>query len=109
MTKQYTRLLETEGVTITFSDDALDEIAKLAADVNSRTENIGARRLHTVMEKLLEEILFEAPRSIERRSTSPPRKYETPSPTLPKTWTLAATSSGSLRAFAHLAGGKSSG
>jgi len=66
LTKQYTRLLETEGVTITFSDDALDEIAKLAADVNSRTENIGARRLHTVMEKLLEEILFEAP-EIDRK------------------------------------------
>jgi len=61
LTKQYEKLLETEGVTLTFSEDALDEIAKLAADVNSRTENIGARRLHTVMEKLLEEVLFDAP------------------------------------------------
>lgn len=61
LTKQYEKLLQTEGVTISFSDDALDEIAKLAAEVNARTENIGARRLHTVMEKLLEELLFDAP------------------------------------------------
>lgn len=61
LTKQYVKLLATEGVELSFSDDALDEIAKIAADVNAKTENIGARRLHTVMERLLEEILFEAP------------------------------------------------
>jgi ATP-dependent HslUV protease ATP-binding subunit HslU len=61
LTRQYETLLKVEGVTLTFSDDAMDEIAKLAAEVNSKTENIGARRLHTVMEKLLENELFEAP------------------------------------------------
>lgn len=61
LTKQYEKLLKTEGVDISFTADALDELAKIAADVNSKTENIGARRLHTLMEKLLEEILFEAP------------------------------------------------
>jgi ATP-dependent HslUV protease ATP-binding subunit HslU len=53
-------------VNVSFSREALDEIAKLATEVNSRTENIGARRLHTMMEKLLEEILFEAP-EIDRK------------------------------------------
>ena len=61
LTRQYVRLLETEGIHIEFTDDAVDEIARLAAEVNSKTENIGARRLHTVMERLLEEVLFEAP------------------------------------------------
>jgi ATP-dependent HslUV protease ATP-binding subunit HslU len=54
-------LLETEGVQISFSEDALDEIAKYAMQVNEKMENIGARRLHTIMERLLEDILFEAP------------------------------------------------
>jgi ATP-dependent HslUV protease ATP-binding subunit HslU len=61
LTKQYEKLLATEGVTVSFTDDALDEIAHIAAEVNSKTENIGARRLHTVMEKLLEDVLFAAP------------------------------------------------
>ena len=61
LTKQYEILLKTEGVELSFTPDALDEIASIASDVNARTENIGARRLHTVMEKLLEEILFDAP------------------------------------------------
>jgi ATP-dependent HslUV protease ATP-binding subunit HslU len=59
--KQYTALLETEGVKVTFTDDAIREIAELAAEVNKETENIGARRLHTVLECLLEELSFEAP------------------------------------------------
>jgi ATP-dependent HslUV protease ATP-binding subunit HslU len=59
--KQYTALLETEGVKVTFTDEAIREIARLAARVNSETENIGARRLHTIMERLLEELSFEAP------------------------------------------------
>jgi ATP-dependent HslUV protease ATP-binding subunit HslU len=61
LTKQYELLLQTEGIELSFTSDALDEIAKIAADVNTRTENIGARRLHTVMEKLLEDVLFDAP------------------------------------------------
>jgi ATP-dependent HslUV protease ATP-binding subunit HslU len=59
--KQYSALLETEGVILEFADDAIRELAKIAADVNSRTENIGARRLHTIMELLLEEVSFTAP------------------------------------------------
>ena len=58
---QYQCLLATEDVHLEFSDDAIDEIAQIAFDVNARTENIGARRLHTVMEKLLSEVSFNAP------------------------------------------------
>ncbi|MBI4654779.1 MAG: ATP-dependent protease ATPase subunit HslU [Nitrospirae bacterium] len=59
--KQYVALLETEEVKIKFSKDSIEEIAAIAAEVNEKTENIGARRLHTVLEKLLEDISFEAP------------------------------------------------
>jgi ATP-dependent HslUV protease ATP-binding subunit HslU len=59
--KQYTALLATEGVTLEFTDDAIERIAELATLVNERTENIGARRLHTLMERLLDEVSFEAP------------------------------------------------
>jgi len=59
--KQYTALLSTEDVVIDFTKDSIDEIADIAAHVNEKTENIGARRLHTVLEKLLEDISFEAP------------------------------------------------
>ncbi|MBK5295008.1 MAG: ATP-dependent protease ATPase subunit HslU [Acidobacteriia bacterium] len=59
--KQYTALLETEGIKLTFTQDAIAEVARLAAAVNRETENIGARRLHTIMEKVLEEISFEGP------------------------------------------------
>jgi ATP-dependent HslUV protease ATP-binding subunit HslU len=59
--KQYIALLETEGIKLSFADDAVQEIARFAAMVNDGTENIGARRLHTVMEKLLDEISFEGP------------------------------------------------
>ena len=59
--KQYIALLETEGIKLSFNDDAVQEIAKFAAMVNDGTENIGARRLHTIMEKLLDEISFEGP------------------------------------------------
>lgn len=65
LTKQYTALLSTENVDVEFTDDAIEEIATIAAEVNEKTENIGARRLHTVLEKLLEDISFEAP---ERRN-----------------------------------------
>jgi ATP-dependent HslUV protease ATP-binding subunit HslU len=60
LTEQYQALLATEGVALTFTDDGLDRIAELACQVNENTENIGARRLHTVMERLLEEISFSA-------------------------------------------------
>ena len=57
---QYIALMGTEQVTLEFTDDAVEEIAKLAAEVNASVENIGARRLHTVMERLLDEISFTA-------------------------------------------------
>jgi ATP-dependent HslUV protease ATP-binding subunit HslU len=59
--KQYTALMKTEDLDITFEDEAVAEIAEIASLVNDRTENIGARRLHTIMEKLLDEISFDAP------------------------------------------------
>jgi ATP-dependent HslUV protease ATP-binding subunit HslU len=59
--KQYRALMETEGVELDFTEDAIESIANFAARVNEQTENIGARRLHTIMEKLLDEISFEGP------------------------------------------------
>jgi len=67
--KQYHALMETEGITLEFSPEAIKELAALATRVNERTENIGARRLHTVMEKLLEDISFEAPDIGEQKIT----------------------------------------
>jgi ATP-dependent HslUV protease ATP-binding subunit HslU len=61
LTEQYTALLATEGVEVNFSGDGVRRIAEIATRVNERTENIGARRLHTVMERLLEQVSFEAP------------------------------------------------
>src|SRR3954469_8869347 len=61
LAKQYTALLETEGIKLMLTDDALEEVAKFAAQVNESSENIGARRLHTIMEKLLEEVSFAGP------------------------------------------------
>jgi ATP-dependent HslUV protease ATP-binding subunit HslU len=61
MTRQYAALLATEGVTIEWSEDAIREIAKIAADVNRTTHDIGARRLHTVLERLLDDLLYNAP------------------------------------------------
>jgi ATP-dependent HslUV protease ATP-binding subunit HslU len=61
LVKQYMALLDTEGVRIEYTEDAIDEIASLACQVNDQTENIGARRLHTIMERLLSEISFSAP------------------------------------------------
>jgi ATP-dependent HslUV protease ATP-binding subunit HslU len=61
LVKQYTALLGTEGVTIEFMEDAIDEIAQVAEDVNREAEDIGARRLHTILEKVMEEISFRAP------------------------------------------------
>jgi ATP-dependent HslUV protease ATP-binding subunit HslU len=61
LVKQYTALMATEGVALTFDDEAVALIAEFATRVNEQTENIGARRLHTIMERLLDEISFEAP------------------------------------------------
>jgi ATP-dependent HslUV protease ATP-binding subunit HslU len=77
LTKQYTALLNTEGVALAFTDDGVKRLAEIAFQVNERTENIGARRLHTVLERLLDEISFEAAVSATRwmrpmsTSTSP--------------------------------------
>ncbi|MCA1946567.1 MAG: ATP-dependent protease ATPase subunit HslU, partial [Armatimonadetes bacterium] len=67
LSKQYQKLLSTEGVELEFTEEALDAIAAVAAEVNAKTENIGARRLHTVMERLLEDVLFEAPDLPDKR------------------------------------------
>jgi ATP-dependent HslUV protease ATP-binding subunit HslU len=61
LTLQYRAMLETEGVALTFTDDAIRQIARIAAEVNDLMENIGARRLHTVMTRLLDDILFDVP------------------------------------------------
>ncbi|HET8890966.1 MAG TPA: ATP-dependent protease ATPase subunit HslU [Candidatus Angelobacter sp.] len=66
LVKQYTALLETEGLKLTFTREALDEVARFAFQVNEATENIGARRLHTIMERVLDEISFNAPDMIEK-------------------------------------------
>jgi ATP-dependent HslUV protease ATP-binding subunit HslU len=69
LVKQYTALMDTEGIELTFTDGAVYQIANYATLVNERTENIGARRLHTVMEKLLDEISFEGPDLVNKRVT----------------------------------------
>jgi ATP-dependent HslUV protease ATP-binding subunit HslU len=61
LTRQYAALLATEGITIEWTPDAIDELARIAADVNQRTHDIGARRLHTVLERLLDDLLYNAP------------------------------------------------
>jgi len=71
---QYKALLETEGIDLRFDESAIDEIALLASQVNDRTENIGARRLHTVMEKLLDEVSFDAP-DLEQKAVVIDRGY----------------------------------
>ena len=65
--KQYTALMETEGVKLEFREDAIAEIAEMAALINERTENIGARRLYTIMERLLDEISFDAPEMVGKK------------------------------------------
>jgi ATP-dependent HslUV protease ATP-binding subunit HslU len=69
LVRQYTALLGTEGVTLTFTPDAIGRLADVATMVNERTENIGARRLHTVMEKLLDTVSFDAPDLVEKSLT----------------------------------------
>ena len=67
--KQYTALLATEDLEVEFTPDAVEEIAAMAASVNERTENIGARRLYTVLEKLLEDVSFHAPDAVQKKIT----------------------------------------
>ncbi|MBP2240119.1 ATP-dependent HslUV protease ATP-binding subunit HslU [Cytobacillus eiseniae] len=74
--KQYEALLETEGIQIEFSDDAIRRIAEFAFEVNQNTDNIGARRLHTIMEKLLEDLSFEAPEVTLEKITITPQYVE---------------------------------
>ncbi|MCB4204852.1 ATP-dependent protease ATPase subunit HslU [Deferribacterales bacterium Es71-Z0220] len=66
LTKQYTELLKADGIQIQFTDDGIEEMASIAAEVNKTNENIGARRLHTIIERVLEEISFEAPDTDEK-------------------------------------------
>jgi ATP-dependent HslUV protease ATP-binding subunit HslU len=74
--KQYMALMDTEGIDLTFTDDAIRKIADFAQTVNERTENIGARRLHTVLEKLLDEISFEGP-DLENKTVTIDEAYVT--------------------------------
>ncbi|MFD0049301.1 HslU--HslV peptidase ATPase subunit [Actinomycetes bacterium NPDC127524] len=74
--KQYIALLETEGIEIEFSDDAILKIAEVAFEVNQNTDNIGARRLHTIMERLLEDLSFEAPEISMQKVTITPKYVE---------------------------------
>lgn len=67
LTKQYAQLLSVEGVTLEFAPDSIDEIAKMAHEVNEKSENIGARRLHTVLERLLENLMFDAPEDAPKK------------------------------------------
>jgi ATP-dependent HslUV protease ATP-binding subunit HslU len=67
LTRQQTELLRTEGVDVTFTDDAIDAMAQIAFDVNRQTQNIGARRLYTIMERVFETISFDAPDMPEKR------------------------------------------
>ncbi|WP_442599490.1 HslU--HslV peptidase ATPase subunit [Neobacillus sp. D3-1R] len=76
LVKQYCALLETEGIQIEFSDDAIRKIAEVAYEVNQNTDNIGARRLHTILEKLLEDLSFEAPDISMEKITITPQYVE---------------------------------
>ena len=67
LTKQYRALLAADGLELDFSEDGLDTIAEMAYKVNQESENLGARRLHTVMEKLLEDLLFDAPDNLKNK------------------------------------------
>ncbi|HLO12349.1 MAG TPA: HslU--HslV peptidase ATPase subunit [Pseudoneobacillus sp.] len=76
LVKQYSALLETEGIQIEFSDEAIRKIAEVAFEVNQNTDNIGARRLHTILEKLLEDLSFEAPDITMDKITITPQYVE---------------------------------
>ena len=73
--KQYKALFESEGVKIEFTEDSIREIARIAAQVNEQVENIGARRLHTILTTVLEELLFEMPDKIESKKVNIDKAY----------------------------------
>lgn len=75
LTKQYAAMLEAEGINISYSDDAIKEIAKIAAQVNSSVENIGARRLHTIMSSVFDELLFVVPDDISSGDITIDKEY----------------------------------
>src|SRR5699024_4245083 len=75
LTKQYQAILQSEGVTIDFTDEAIREIATIAAQVNERVENIGARRLHTILSTLLDELLFAVPDDISSGEVTIDKEY----------------------------------
>lgn len=77
LTKQYQAMLAAEGVTVTFTDEAIKEVARIAAEVNQQVENIGARRLHTILSSLLEELLFAVPDDIGSGTVDIDRDYVT--------------------------------
>ncbi|WP_340102712.1 ATP-dependent protease ATPase subunit HslU [Rhodohalobacter sp. 8-1] len=77
LTKQYQAMLKTEGVTVNFNEEAIREIARIAAQVNSQVENIGARRLHTILSSLLEELLFAVPDDIGSGTVDIDKSYVT--------------------------------
>jgi ATP-dependent HslUV protease ATP-binding subunit HslU len=83
--KQYSALLQADGIDLEFDDSGIDEIAKLARQVNDQTENIGARRLHTIVEKLLDEISFAAPEVEENEYLSTPNTFASVWPNSSKT------------------------
>jgi len=67
LVRQYVELMKTESIEIEFQDDAIDELAALASEVNEKTENIGARRLHAILEKLLDDVSFNAPELADQK------------------------------------------
>ncbi|MFN0199038.1 MAG: HslU--HslV peptidase ATPase subunit, partial [Planctomycetaceae bacterium] len=67
LTMQYTALLATDGVDVSFTDDGVKALAKIAFQVNQSTQNIGARRLHTILERLLESLSYQAPEVLDKR------------------------------------------
>ena len=75
LTKQYIAMLESEGIEIVFTDDAVNELARIAAEVNAQVENIGARRLHTIMSSLFDELLFAVPDDINSGKITIDKQY----------------------------------
>jgi ATP-dependent HslUV protease ATP-binding subunit HslU len=101
LTEQYRALLKTEGVDVTFTDEGIRALARVAAEVNSQVENIGARRLQTVMEKLLETVSFEAEDRQGETSTSTPLMSTSSWPRSPATRISASTCSELGRCWFH--------
>src|SRR5205814_3196563 len=93
LTKQYAALCAAEGATLEFTHDGIKEIARIAAKANERMENIGARRLHTVMTTLLEDVLFDLPSWRRSASSSTGTRYASGSARSWMTRTCGATSS----------------